>query len=284
MKGLTKFWLVLWVLLSSVISFWYCSDIVHLSRQSVNLNVGATMDFGPGFCLNGSNTNNWITAYYSDNTQATSSFTSYDYYCFNVPGYIKNNGSQQRLAYYYTWVSVGSCSCSTCPDCPTCQENTCIMSVSQHWVIDTFYYTGNWGFAVYLDNDVIYTGYNNPGGSPYIEVSNYCAYTWVESSWDWSALYINDIQHIGAWIINVTIPTEIEWDYIYTWNWDQFDLNVKWYNVDSDYIEGIINTQNSKPNKVDFNNTISGLLPIFVPGLVIILLLYFIFRFIKKIF
>ena len=103
-------------------------------------------------------------------------------------------------------------------------------------------------------------------------------------SWNWSSLFINDIQHIGAWLINITIPEEIEWDYIYTWNWDEFDLNVKWYNVDSDYIEGIINTQNSKPSSQDFNNIITWLIPLFVPWLCIILLLYFIYLFIKKIF
>ena len=43
-------------------------------------------------------------------------------------------------------------------------------------------------------------------------------------------------------------------------------------------------TQKEIPNEIDFNNTVSVLLPLFVPGLVLILFIYFIFRLLKKIF
>ena len=71
---------------------------------------------------------------------------------------------------------------------------------------------------------------------------------------------------------------------ISTNNNDVFDLWVSWYNVDTAYIDWIITTQKTLPDKQDFNNTISWLLPLFVPWLVIIACLYFIFRFIKKVF
>ena len=103
-------------------------------------------------------------------------------------------------------------------------------------------------------------------------------------SWDtqWSALYINEIQHNSAWIINITIPEELSWDY--TWNDESFDLWISWYNVDTDYIAWIIENQNTLPNSIDLTNTITNLLPAFLPWLVIVLFLYFVFRFIKKVF
>jgi len=46
--------------------------------------------------------------------------------------------------------------------------------------------------------------------------------------WDieWSALYINEIQHQSAPIINITIPEEYNWDY--TWDENSFDVYVEW--------------------------------------------------------
>lgn len=103
-----------------------------------------------------------------------------------------------------------------------------------------------------------------------------------ECNWDWSALYINDIQHQSAWTINITIPEEFSWDY--TWDDEEFNLNVIGYNVDTAYIEWIITNQTTKPNQTDLNNIITWVIPLFVPWLVIILFIYFIFKFLKKIF
>lgn len=108
--------------------------------------------------------------------------------------------------------------------------------------------------------------------------------SWNPWTWDiqWSALFINNIQHIWKPIINITIPQEINWDY--TTTWDLFDLSVVWYNVDYDKIEWVINTQSTIPTKDDFNKIVSEVIPLFVPWLIIILFIYFVFRFIKKIF
>lgn len=118
--------------------------------------------------------------------------------------------------------------------------------------------------------------------------NNYCVYNWLCSlswdsyTWNWSALYINEIQHLSDSNININIPEEIDWDYEYTESW--MNINISWYNVDYDKITNIINTQNYKPTTEDFNYIISSVIPLFVPWLVIILFLYWIFKFIKKIF
>ena len=114
--------------------------------------------------------------------------------------------------------------------------------------------------------------------------TNYCVENNLcpTSENSWSALYINDIQHEGAWIINITIPEEYDWDY--TWNEEEFNLDIIGYNVDTDYIEWIITNQTTKPNQTDLNNIITWVIPLFIPWLVIILFIYFVFRFLKKIF
>ena len=101
------------------------------------------------------------------------------------------------------------------------------------------------------------------------------------TSW-FSTLYINNIEHQSAPLIDITIPEEFEWNY--TWTNELFELDVVWYNTDPDYIAWIITTQKTTPNNQDFNNIITWLIPLLIPWLVVILFIYFVFRFVKKIF
>lgn len=107
---------------------------------------------------------------------------------------------------------------------------------------------------------------------------------WTWESNNWSALWINNIQHLGASNIFINIPEEISRDYAYTNNDNNMNIDIEWYNVDYDYINWIINNQNTKPSTDDLNSIITKVLPLFVPWLVIILFIYFVFKFIKKIF
>lgn len=116
---------------------------------------------------------------------------------------------------------------------------------------------------------------------------NYCYYdlwncrAWV-CSWDISTnLFINNIQYPLSTNLFVNVP--LEFDYVYTMTWNESTIDIE-YKVDSEYISWIITTQNSKPSKSDLNYIISSLLPLFVPWLVIILFIYFVFKFIKKVF
>lgn len=149
----------------------------------------------------------------------------------------------------------------TCPECPTCPEiNT--------WEILSWYI---------LESEI---------DNQYCEDHWYCPLinSWdIIWSWDnWSALFINEIQHPSAPLINITIPEEFDWTY--TWDEEEYDVVVNWYNVDTEYIDWIIRNQTTLPDKTDFNKAISELVPLLVPWLVIILFLYFVFRSIKKIF
>ena len=159
-----------------------------------------------------------------------------------------NNASQSSFYFRWMWWS-----CPDCPDCPSqytseeCQSEYSLMPI---WSCDSEYCELNWMCGV---------------------------------SWTWlSELYINWINHLSAPEINLLIPLEYQWDYLYTW--DILNINISWYNVDYEYIDNIIRTQNSTPNDTDLNNIVSGLTPLFVPWLVLILFILFVFRFIKKIF
>ena len=175
-----------------------------------------------------------------------------------------------------------------------CQSEYSLIPLSS---VDSNYCSSNWLCPSYYVN-LSYTNSNNSSSALISDDIDLIVWTWItvdetESPsvfrfdwdfwlWGWSALYINDIQHVGAPIINITIPEEFNRDY--TWTDDQFDLDVKWYNVDTDYIDWIITKQTTLPNNTDFSNIISWLIPLFIPWLVIIACLYFIFRFIKKVF
>lgn len=148
-------------------------------------------------------------------------------------------------------------SCPSCPSCPTCPESP---SCPSTWEILSWYI---------LESSID---------------SSYCVWNWycpVESWSNWSSLFINWIQHESYPMINIDITDNVPWDY--SINNDVFDLDV-WEAYDQDFIDWVIDSQKTLPNKTDFNNTISWLIPLFIPWLVIILFIYFIFRFIKKIF
>lgn len=123
--------------------------------------------------------------------------------------------------------------------------------------------------------------------SSYCTSNNLCPSWWTP--WDcpnvWvSNIWINDIFHPWAFNVIMNIPEEIDRDYAYTNSWQNMNIDVVWYNVDYDYIDWVVDSQNYKPNSDDLSSIVSQIIPLFVPWLCIILLLYFIFRFIKKIF
>ena len=121
----------------------------------------------------------------------------------------------------------------------------------------------------------------------YCTTNNLCPSWWTPSDCPnvWvSNLWINDLFHPWAFNIVMNIPEEIDRDYAYTNSWQNMNIDVVWYNVDYDYIDWVVDSQNYKPNSDDLSSIVSQIIPLFVPWLCIILLLYFIFRFIKKIF
>lgn len=103
-------------------------------------------------------------------------------------------------------------------------------------------------------------------------------------SWSWtqrSALFINNIQHIWAWIINLTIPEEINRNYEYV-N-EELDIDIVWYNVDEEYITNIIQKEKLTPTKEDFAYLIENL-GWYIPLLCVAWLVIYAWYIIRKVF
>lgn len=122
--------------------------------------------------------------------------------------------------------------------------------------------------------------------SEFCQLNGMC-FTWSSWSWDLqrSALFINWIQHVGGSIIDVTIPSEIQRNYIYTWeNEETFKLDVVWLNGDPDYIQWIIDVNSYRPTSEDFTQTFVWGLTLVFPYIIITAIVLFIWRFIRNIF
>lgn len=191
--------------------------------------------------------------------------TNYIIYCWTWTMYIKLSSQVSQTIYITESITdLPSWNCPTCPTCPSqytsleCQSEYDLIPISS---VDSNYCTTN-------------------NLCPACETCPTCP-VWTGGV---SSFYINNILHVGSPIVNMTIPSEIDWDYEYVQWWTVMNIDIEWYNVDEDYIEWIITVQNYKPDSYDFTNLVSNVIPLFVPWLCIILLLYFIFRFIKKIF
>ena len=281
MKRLIKFWLVSLLSLIWFVGFWYCSYNIYNSSTSY-VQAWETKDF-PSWgmncllfksssCLNNAELldSNWNLITWMAISQML---------CFDWTWQYTNNYTSRCTV--DTW-SISS-SCPTCPTCPS--QYTSEECQTEYWLVSSWVLNE---CISDLDNcQSSITWYNNSLTSCSNNLNN-CTTNLNNclvancGEVQWSALYINQIQHVSAPIINIDIPEE--YNRTYTWDENSFDLTVEWYNVDYEYIDNIITTQKTTPNSVDFNNIVSGLIPLLIPWLAIILLLWFIFRFIKKIF
>ena len=214
---------------------------------------------------------------------------------------IKFKGSSSSYTVNYicniTWDNIGA-TCPTCPEVDTwailswyvsesllnsCQSdlNSCNSSLS--------------GCQSSLSSCQSYTSWFN-------DQLNYCnselvscnssltsclQYNCPETELSYSKFYVRHWESTWSqltWTENyyVYLPEYLGYNYEYS-NWSDLDFTV-WVATDTWYINNINAIQNSKPSQWDLNKLVSEVLPLFVPWLAVILLLYFIFRFIKKIF
>lgn len=198
----------------------------------------------------------------TNNNEITATKTTYALICntYNTDITYENWHTTSCSTYYYSWLLTNIQDLKTCPTCPSqytsqeCQLEYNLIPVSS---VDSNYCTTNW----------------------------LCPSSWSGDCWswstNWSALFINDIQHLWKPVISIDIPEEINWDYTSTDS--EFNLEVIGYNVDYDYINGIVNTQNYTPTREDLTAVISSMGP-FVSLLVWALFIILVFYFIKKIF
>ena len=118
----------------------------------------------------------------------------------------------------------------------------------------------------------------------YCESNNLCqSYNCPTNTGDLqrSALYINNIQHIGAPTIKIDIPEEIEREYENTEQ--EMNIDIEWYWYDQEKMQSIVNMQNYKPTNTEMSELI-GKIADFLPLLAVALLIIRARRIIKKVF
>ena len=235
-----------WFAWNDYINWAYEYKWQDVDKYNQKLTLSSDYDF---YCFIRLDRNNW--AQYSFDNSTWYNWPNYNVYCDNRPVYIKSN---HMLFYYYKFWQGMIPSQYTSLECQTVYNLIPIESVDQN-----------------------YCTTNNL--CPSQECPDVPVYTW-----DISQLYINNVLHIWASTILMDIPDEIDWDYEYTMWWNVMNIDIVGYNVDYDKINEQINLQNFKPSSEDLSQVVSWIIPLFVPWLCIILLLYFIFKFIKKIF
>lgn len=96
-----------------------------------------------------------------------------------------------------------------------------------------------------------------------------------------SSIFINDIQHVWAENINITIPEEIERDY--TGTEEQLEINIIGYWYDQEKMQEMINTQYYKPTAEEMSHLVETTAD-FMPLLAVALLVIRIRRVVKKVF
>lgn len=119
--------------------------------------------------------------------------------------------------------------------------------------------------------------------SEFCNMNNLCGTSSWDVTWDWnwSALYINDIQFPWKAFIDVTIPDYITWDYSSDETW--FNLYVG-SGYDVDYINSIVDINSYRPDSSDFTWIfVSGLTLVF-PYIILALFIAFMRKLLKRIF
>ena len=276
---LSLFWIItLWL-----INFWSCfnvSDfITYIDTQTVNINqwsvhkvfeTTSSSDYWT-YCIKiTSITSGRIWAFWYNNSLAFNrDWFSYFYSDFGVPFYVCSYVNVSYLLLY-----------------------------AQNWSIDITY--DLFKLNNLLDYQVpVMTSFEcqqnydlipiSSVDSNYCEINNLCPSWWwecIEGSW-FSDIYIysNNRYFPLTWTnsVFINLPQYLNYNYDYSNWWNDLDIDL-WYSVDDSYLSSVKDLQLTTPNQVDLNNIVSWLLPLFVPWLVVILFLYFVFRFLKKIF
>jgi len=81
--------------------------------------------------------------------------------------------------------------------------------------------------------------------------------------------------------VNVEIPEELAFDY--SQNGAELNINISWYNVNTEYMDDIIEKQSFIPSNEDLSAVVQSFVP-YMSIMIFILFLIFVFNVIKKVF
>ena len=243
---------------------------------------------------------NW---YYKHNFYSYWANTLYQIYGCNVPAncvysvYIHTGNDYKRYVYtsdqlnsaanWNNYINIIGSSCNTRINCsnnaqeflnytlaPACPDT---LYISQGW--ETSSYSLSWSSnTLYLDPALTFSTWFDDWYQFYVSAP--VCETWSVGD-NWSALYINWIQHESASLIDINIADWITWDY--TIDEDTFDLDIwSWY--DQAYIDWVVDVQSYRPTSEDFTQTFVWGLILFTPYVVILVFVILVWRLLQRIF
>lgn len=81
--------------------------------------------------------------------------------------------------------------------------------------------------------------------------------------------------------VNVEVPEELAFDY--SQNGAELNINISWYNVNTEYMDDIIEKQSFIPSNEDLSAVVQSFVP-YMSIMIFVLFLIFVFNIIKKVF
>lgn len=197
---------------------------------------------------------NWLIRIWRDSVW-TSISSSNTRFIFDV---INKNVLQ---SYFQSWYILPS-QCPTCPSCPN--QYTSLECQTEYNLIPIENVTKNY---CEINFDLI-----DPSTCPITE------WSWAVN---WSSLFINGTQYAWNNSINMFIPNYL-WRNI-TFNDEETNVEIEWYNVDEEYLNNIIDNEKLQPTNKDFENMLVWIVN-FAPYIFICLIIYFLLSRLPKMF
>ena len=150
-----KFWIVsVCVLLTWIVSFWYCDSVSNITRSNFSLSQWNTFSFDSWTCIT-TNSYTSVLSFYNNNWTLVDNWLNWtnNLICLDFAWYITSSSTTSRTYYYYTWLDSlwNSSSCPSCPDCPVC-DNTSHMGIYQWWSLVQWLDSNTWFYNIYLSD------------------------------------------------------------------------------------------------------------------------------------
>lgn len=250
-KHLRYFTIVVIVSILWLIWFWYCDYTLFAWQTETNVSwkwTATCQASSPLLCLKGGGSVNFWTNWMAN-------LDSNNSVCFGSD----NRQSIVSVNYdiWYWWTIICQSTASS-----NMTESQCI---SMYWLVSSSdYNTLSWNLATCQSN--LNNCQNNSSDcsdtESLLQSCNIDLQTCLNWELSWnnrSALFINEIQHLGAWIININIPEEFEWNYKYLTG-DEIEtmtIDIEGYGYDQEKMQKMVNTQFAEMNNEDLANLIS---------------------------
>lgn len=211
------------------------------------------------FCFKNEWNSRFLTVSCTNNTNTTQTFRFFAYNANSLDTISKTCPTCPTINQDYC---VSNNLCPSCPSCPN--QYTSLECQTEYNLIPIENVTKNY---CEINFDLI-----DPATCPITE------WSWAVN---WSSLFINGTQYAWNNSINMFIPNYL-WRNI-TFNDEETNVEIEWYNVDEEYLNNIIDNEKLQPTNKDFENMLVWIVN-FAPYIFICLIIYYLLSRLPKMF